>query len=118
MPLFRLLEARDIFEKRILVHIGQQEGNPSRGGENMRLNPKAFGLALGIVAGAAIFILTLWTAAIGGGGHLYLLRNFYFGYSVSAAGAVLGLIYGFIDGFIGGAILAWLYNKCLPSSSA
>lgn len=82
----------------------------------MKLHPKALGLALGIIVGVTLFILTLWTAAIGGGKHLYLLRQFYFGYSVSAAGAVLGLIYGFIDGFIGGAVLGWLYNKFLPSS--
>jgi hypothetical protein len=84
----------------------------------MKLSPKAFGLALGITSGVAIFLLTLWTAAIGGGGHLYLLRNFYFGYSVSTVGAVLGLVYGFIDGFIGGAVLVWIYNRFVPSSSA
>jgi hypothetical protein len=82
----------------------------------MKLSPKAFGLSLGIIVGAFVFIATLWTAATSGGQHLILLKQFYFGYTVSAVGAVLGLVYGFIDGFIGGALIAWLYNKFVPSS--
>ncbi len=77
----------------------------------MKLNTLAFGVALGIVCGATIFLATLWVIMTGGPGeHLALLGRFYLGYQVTVLGSVLGLIYGFIDGFIGGVIFAALYN--------
>ncbi|MFQ6102893.1 MAG: bacteriophage holin [Candidatus Glassbacteria bacterium] len=83
----------------------------------MNLSPKAFGLALGILAGVAIFLATLWIAAMSGGNHLIMLKQFYFGYSVSFVGALVGFVYAFIDGFIAGALIAWLYNKFVPAAS-
>lgn len=77
----------------------------------MRLNQKAFGLAVGILWGAGVVIATIVTIVMGGGAHLELLGKFYLGYSVSYGGAVIGLIYGFVDGFICGWLLAWLYNR-------
>ena len=83
----------------------------------MNLSPKAFGLALGILSGAALFLATLWIAASSGGNHLIMLRQFYLGYSVSFVGALIGLVYAFIDGFIAGALIAWLYNRFSPATS-
>ena len=77
----------------------------------MHLNKRAFGLAAGILCGVAVFFATLATVWVGGGEHLELLAKFYFGYTVSYAGALFGLVYGFIDGFLGGWLLAWLYNR-------
>lgn len=78
----------------------------------MRLNVKAFALAGGIVWGAAIMLLTFWILIRGSSGlTLAKLSNVYLGYSVSVAGAFIGLVWGFIDGLIGGALFAWLYNK-------
>ena len=78
----------------------------------MRLNPKAFALACGVVWGAAILIATAWLLIFGFQGQLMQqLDHFYFGYSVSWIGAIVGGIWGFCDGFIGGWIFAWLYNK-------
>lgn len=78
----------------------------------MRLNVKAFALTSGILWGGAIFFATLWLVIFGFNGFLMSkLDHFYFGYSVSIAGAVIGLIWGFVDGLIGGALFAWLYNK-------
>ncbi len=79
----------------------------------MALNKKAFALTCGILWGLTVFIATLWIMIKGGGNHLQLLEQFYFGYSVSWLGAFVGLIYGFIDAFICGWIFAWLYNKFL-----
>ncbi|MGB6364388.1 MAG: bacteriophage holin [Thermoanaerobaculia bacterium] len=77
----------------------------------MQLDKKALGLAMGILWGLAVLVMTVWAMFVGGGEHLILLGKFYLGYGVSPAGALIGLIWGFIDGFIGGWVLAWLYNK-------
>jgi len=78
----------------------------------MKLNIKAFGLTCGILWGLTILLLTFWIVITGSGGStLGLLHKFYFGYSVSWLGGIVGLIWGFVDGFICGAIFAWLYNK-------
>ena len=77
----------------------------------MQLDKKALGLAMGILWGLAVLVMTVWAMVVGGGEHLILLGKFYMGYGISPAGAFIGLIWGFIDGFIGGWVLAWLYNK-------
>ena len=77
----------------------------------MHLNKKAFGLAAGILCGAAVLFATILAMIVGGGEHLTLLAKFYYGYSVSPVGAMVGLVWGFVDGFIGGWLLAWIYNK-------
>ncbi len=76
----------------------------------MKLNKLALGLSGGIVWGLVIFIATLWIVGIEGGKTLVLLEKFYWGYSVSIAGAFIGLAYGFVDGFIAGWLTALLYN--------
>jgi len=82
----------------------------------VKINKVSLGLALGILWGASVFLVTLWVMARGGGQHLYLLHNFYLGYSVSFVGALLGLVYGFVDGFIGGWLIALLYNAFAKST--
>lgn len=77
----------------------------------MKLDAKALGLAGGILWGACVFLTTLWVTYRGGGEHLVLLAKIYVGYSVSVAGAFVGLVWGFVDGFICGWLLAWLYNR-------
>jgi hypothetical protein len=77
----------------------------------MKLDKVALGLAAGVVWGGSVFLMTVWAAARGGGGHLFLLGQFYLGYTVSLWGALLGLVYGFIDGFLGGWVFGWLYNR-------
>jgi hypothetical protein len=84
----------------------------------MILNVKAFGLAVGIVCGLSIFLLTYWFLFFGyQGSALAKLSGIYFGYSVSLLGGFVGLLWGFIDGFIGGACIAWFYNKFASQSS-
>ena len=82
----------------------------------MKINKVSLGLALGVLWGASVYLVTLWVMVRGGGQHLYLLHNFYFGYSVSFVGALLGLVYGFVNGFIGGWFIALLYNVFAKST--
>lgn len=77
----------------------------------MQLDKKALALAGGVLWGVSVLLMTMLALLVGGGDHLILLKKVYLGYSISPAGAVVGLIWGFIDGFIGGWLLAWLYNK-------
>lgn len=78
----------------------------------MRLNLKAFALACGIVWGLAVWLATWWLLVFGFQGQMISnLDHFYFGYSYSYLGGVIGGIWGFVDGGIGGLVFAWLYNK-------
>jgi hypothetical protein len=83
----------------------------------MQLDKRAFGLTLGTIMGACLFLCTLWAMARGGGGHLVMIKRFYLGYSISLVGAFLGLLYAFIDGFVAGWLFAWLYNKLAPRAT-
>jgi hypothetical protein len=77
----------------------------------MTLNIKAFALAFGVWWGGGIFLLTWWLIATGQtGATATLMEQWYFGYSVTPLGSVVGLAWGFVCGAICGAILAWLYN--------
>ena len=81
-----------------------------------RLDRVAFGVALGAVAGASLFLATLILVAKGGsvvGPTLSLLRQYFPGYRVSAVGSLLGLIYGSVIGFACGWMFAFLRNAVL-----
>jgi hypothetical protein len=80
----------------------------------MKLSIKALSLTSGILWGLTILIATYWVVIGNSGGEtLGKLHKFYFGYSVTWLGGIIGLIWGFVDGLICGAIFAWLYNKLL-----
>jgi hypothetical protein len=77
----------------------------------MKLNTMAFALAFGLWWGGGLFIATWWLLAQGGGtAGPMLLDRFYYGYSLTPLGSVVGFGWGFVCGAICGAILAWLYN--------
>jgi len=76
----------------------------------MILRKRALGMALGIVWGVSIFLVTIWAVARGHGQTLTQLEGYYLGYSVTYVGAVNGLMWGFIHGFIAGVLIAWLYD--------
>jgi hypothetical protein len=77
----------------------------------MRFNVKAFALTAGIFWAVSVFIITWWLIVFhGASGARTFLGLFYFGYSVSPIGSIIGLVWGFFDGLISGAIFAWLYN--------
>ncbi len=78
----------------------------------MKLNVGKFGLAGGIVWGVSLFVMvfiSMWTGWAQQ--FLNLVADVYPGFSITPAGAVIGLIWGFFDCFIGFSIFAWLYNK-------
>ena len=77
----------------------------------MRLSKKSFAIANGILWALTIFGATVYVLLKGGGNTLVLLQQFFWGYAVSWAGAILGLIYGFVWGFILGWLFAALYNR-------
>ena len=86
----------------------------------LRLNATAQGIVAGILFGVGLFLATNFLVLKGGpvgadgrriiGPHLALLAQFFFGYSVSFLGSLIGLAYGFLTGFIGGYAVARLYN--------
>ncbi len=78
-----------------------------------KLDPVAFGAAWGTVVGISLFILVLivlrnqWDQV---GIKIYLLSQFFPGFSISYGGSFLGLIYGFIVGYLFGWLIAFLKN--------
>lgn len=80
---------------------------------DMKLNPSALGIALGLVWGGALFITT-WLSYYTGYGKLFLevlAQSIYPGYTISPAGSLLGLLYGFLDGFVSASLIAVIYNR-------
>ena len=80
----------------------------------MKLDILAFALAFAVWWGGSVFFLTWWViAAQGADPGPSLLGSFYFGYTVTPAGSLVGFAWGFVDGLVGGALLALLYNLML-----
>lgn len=85
----------------------------------MKLSPKAVGLALGILTGLGLFIMTILAVYTSYLTHIVeLLVGVYPYYEISLQGAAAGLIWGFVDGLIGGLIFAWVYNLIAPGSAS
>ena len=81
-----------------------------------RMDKGAFGIALGTVTGLAICMATLWLVVKGGmvvGPRLGLLSQYFWGYTVTWAGAAVGFFYGFVSGFCVGWLFAFLRNALL-----
>ena len=78
----------------------------------MKLNVKAFGLALGIVWAVGAFIMGISAMTLGYcAKFVEALGTIYIGYTATFTGSVIGSIWAFFDAGIGGVIIAWLYNK-------
>lgn len=78
----------------------------------MKLNVKAFALAMGLIWGFGLFALTWWIILFDGvTGEVTLIGRVYRGYTITPIGSVIGLAYGFLDALVGGAVFAWLYNR-------
>ena len=84
------------------------------------LNPKAFGLACGIVWGAGVALLAVITMVDGdyGATALSIVSSVYLGLDDTVPGALIGALWGFADGFIGGYAVAYLYNRFAHPLSA
>jgi hypothetical protein len=80
------------------------------------LRPMALGLAVGIIAGSWLFVLTVILVLRGGereGRNLSLLAQFFAGYSVTPLGALVGLGYAFAVGFFVGYSFAACRNATM-----
>ena len=77
----------------------------------MDLRRRAFGLALGIVLALIFLVGNYWLLFIGSQGDFFSkFSSFFFGYSFTWLGALIGSFWSFVYGFFIGVALAWLYN--------
>ena len=80
----------------------------------LRLSGNIVGLSLGLLCGLLVCAATLCLVIKGGehvGQHLQLLSQFYYGYTVTYTGSLIGLLYGFGTGYLAGRVIAWIYNR-------
>jgi protoporphyrinogen oxidase len=83
-----------------------------------KLDPVALGAAVGAVAGLSLFVATVTLLLKGGevvGPTLALLDNVLFGFSVTWAGALIGLVEATLGGFTLGYLFASLRNVGIDS---
>lgn len=79
----------------------------------LHMNATLAGITTGTVSGLAIFFATNFLILKGGpdvGAHLWLLGQFFWGYTVTVPGSFVGLVYGFVCGFVIGYVVARIYN--------
>lgn len=79
----------------------------------LRLNARAWGIAVGLLLGLALFLATVLLLLKGGatvGPHLALIGAFLPGYRVTWAGAFIGFVYLFVIGYAIGRIIGTIYN--------
>lgn len=82
------------------------------------LHKRAFGVAIGTAAGVSLFVATLVYAARSPaeGVGLLLLNEYFRGYSISVAGAFVGLGWGLATGFVAGWFFAFCRNLFIAAS--
>lgn len=83
-----------------------------------KLDRTALGFAVGTICGLGVFAATIFLIIKGGevvGPNLALLGQFFFGYKVTVAGALIGLVYGFIGGFVLGWLIGFLRNLLISA---
>jgi len=83
-------------------------------GAILRLNARAWGIAMGLLLGLGLFLATNWLVLKGGpnvGPHLSLLSAYFPGYSVTFVGSVIGFVYAFVLGYALGRVIGTVYNR-------
>ena len=82
------------------------------------LHKRAFGTAIGLAAGLLIFGMTAIYVLRGPfpGNNLWLLRQYFFAYTVSWQGAFIGFLWGFGVGFVAGWFIAFCRNLVIATS--
>ena len=86
----------------------------------LKLNARAWGIAVGLLLGGGVFIATVFLVIKGGpniGPHLALLGNYLPGYRVTWAGAFVGFVYMFVIGYGIGRIIGGVYNALVRSDT-
>lgn len=86
----------------------------------LRLNARAWGIAVALLLGGGLFVATNILVVRGGvdrGQHLELLSNFFPGYHVTFVGSLIGFVYAFVLGYALGRIIGEVYNRlALPQA--
>lgn len=80
----------------------------------LRLNARAWGIAMGLALGLGLFLATNLLLLKGGqviGPHLALVGVYLPGYSVSFVGSLIGFVYMFVIGYGLGRLIAEVYNR-------
>jgi protoporphyrinogen oxidase len=86
-----------------------------------KLDPRAFGSALGVMSGLLLCFATLIVVnndLFGVAGKMLLLREYFPGYSVTFLGGFVGLFYGLLVGFLIGWGFAFIRNAVIIISMA
>jgi len=104
-----------------MTHVQQSTGDDLPRRVTLAFAPvhkRAFGVATGLAAGLALFVLTLISLTRGPDAQqpLTLLNQYFAGYSVSPKGAVIGLLWGFGTGFVMGWFVAFCRNLVVAAS--
>ena len=80
----------------------------------LRLNARAWGIAIGLLLGGGLFVATNVLVLKGGpnvGPHLSLLGVYLPGYSVTFLGSLIGFVYLFVIGYAIGRVIGMVYNR-------
>ena len=80
----------------------------------LRIHASVLAVTLGVIGGVTLSAMTAWLLIKGGtnvGPHLQLLGQYFWGYSVSWRGCVVGFFYGAIVGATVGWSVARIYNS-------
>jgi hypothetical protein len=80
----------------------------------LRLNARAWGIAMGLLFGLGLFIATNFLVLKGGsqvGPHLGLLAVYFPGYRVTFVGSLIGFVYAFVLGYALGRLIGTVYNR-------
>ena len=84
----------------------------------LRLNARAWGIAIGLLLGLGLFIATALLIVKGGqtvGPHLSLIGSYLPGYQVTWGGAFIGFVYLFVIGYAIGRVIGGVYNAMARS---
>ena len=79
----------------------------------VRMHAGVLAMVCAILGGAGLFTMTLWLVIKGGprvGQHLGLLSHYFYGYTVTWQGSMVGLVYGAVTGGIVGWLIGSVYN--------
>jgi len=79
-----------------------------------KIKTEALALVSALIGGAGLFVMTVWLVIKDGpqvGQHLQLLSHYFFGYSVTWRGSIVGLFYGALTGGVVGWAIGTIYNK-------
>ncbi len=84
----------------------------------LRLNARAWGIAVGLLSGLGLFLATVLLLLKGGatvGPHLALIGAYLPGYRVTWPGAFIGFVYLFVIGYGIGRLIGSVYNALARS---